>query len=77
MSKYGGVLNTGALDGNYSGLGTSAQAYGKATGYASSARNNLIGGLGVTTDPTKSGLICNIAPISIPSLTIGKFCIKF
>ena len=62
-------------------LGALAVFYGKeATSGGDSQMSSYalpLGKAGVTTDPTKSGLVCNTDSIGIPSLAVGKFYIKY
>ena len=75
-----GTVNFGMLSYSSNAYMHPSTAYGQPVGSNSGGGTTGISNnksIGITTDPTKSGLVCNIGSIGIPSLAVGKFYIKF
>lgn len=75
LAYMAGVNMSGTLQVGEPNYGTTAGSSGSSINYGGGFESYKT--LGVTTDPTKSGLVCNTGSIGIPSLAVGKFYIKY
>ena len=83
MGFYNGSSNFGTIGSSQARyLLLSTTAYGGTVGSkpSTSTTNASDKNVGVTTDPTKSGMVATFSGITlgtIASLQLGKFCIKY
>ena len=74
-----GTNNAGLVSGTF-GLSNSESAYGQPISSTTSNGTNYNGNFGVTTDPTKSGLITKFAGLTLGTVTsekLGSFYIRY
>lgn len=75
-----GTYNFGIISDNGSETNTVTGIYNKNIGFSSWTKEVVAKGIGVTTDPTKSGLIAPLLGLTlgtVPSEKLGNFYIRY